>query len=82
MRQLTAKQKKILDQFVEDCSVTESNYIGGSDFRLLNGRYTNILEASDLPNDIWELLIKINDTEILYQEVGRYLMDAKWKPKK
>jgi len=32
--------------------------------------------VDDLPNGIWEELEAINDTEILWQEVNRYLTDA------
>ena len=49
MRQLTAKQKKILRQY-DDCQWLEQ-----------------------LPNGVYQELEKINYTEILWQEVNRFL---------
>ena len=54
MRQLTSKQKKLLDQW----------------------RINQIFkDADDIPTHQWAQLQEINDTEILYQEVNRYLND-------
>jgi len=35
----------------------------------------DIRTSDDLPIYVWEELEKINDTEILYQEVDRYISD-------
>ena len=51
MRQLTKKQKKILD------------------------KYINARRLEELPTGVYEQLEKINDTEILWSEVNRYLND-------
>lgn len=51
MRQLTAKQKKILKQY-DDCQWLDQ-----------------------LPNGVYQELERINDTEILWQEVNRFLAD-------
>ena len=51
MRQLTKRQKKILDN------------------------YRNVRRLEDLPDGVFELLEKINDTEILWSETNRYLND-------
>ena len=51
MRQLTKKQKKILDN------------------------YTNARRLEELPSGVYEQLEKINDTEILWSELNRYLND-------
>ena len=51
MRELTKKQKKILD------------------------KYTNASRLEELPQGVYEQLEKINDTEILWAEVNRYLND-------
>ena len=51
MRELTKKQKKILD------------------------KYTNARRLEELPQGVYEQLEKINDTEILWAEVNRYLND-------
>lgn len=54
MRQLTAKQKKLLDkEFIE--------YAPNS--------------VDELNEGVFERLEEINDTEILWQEVNRYLSD-------
>lgn len=57
MRELTTRQKKILD------------------IQAKNG----VSSIDELPIEIWELLEKINDTEILYQNVNRYLNDKYWE---
>jgi chaperonin cofactor prefoldin len=49
MRNLTKKQKNILD------------------------KYKNIKSIEDLPHSVYEELEKINDTEILYNNVDNYL---------
>ena len=51
MRQLTAKQKKILKE------------------------YSHCHSTGQLPDGIFEQLESINDTEILYNEVDRFLAD-------
>ena len=51
MRNLTSKQKKILD------------------------KYKHINSMEELPYDVYEKLEKINNTEILYQNVDMYLRD-------
>lgn len=39
----------------------------------------NAQTVEDLPNEVWEQLEEMNDTEILWQEVNRYLTDAYYK---
>ena len=34
--------------------------------------------AHDVPSETWKVLEGINDTEILWQEVNRYLMDREF----
>ena len=41
----------------------------------------NISSVDDLPLSIWDKLVEINDTEILDQEVNRYLNDKFWENK-
>jgi len=41
--------------------------------------YPECNSYEDLPSDIWDTLVKINDTEILWQEVNRFLSDAYFK---
>lgn len=69
MRQLTAKQKKLLDNWIE--SQKDNSDLADAPFT--NNRYS--LGVDDLPIDIYEKLENINDTEILYQEVDRYVYD-------
>lgn len=59
MRQLTAQQKRLLDIVSK-----ERANIG-----------LETLDVNDLPDGIFEKLEKMNDTEILWQEVNRYLWD-------
>ena len=37
--------------------------------------YRNVRRLEDLPDGVFELLEKINDTEILWSETNRYLND-------
>lgn len=61
MRRLTAKQKKLLDKFSEE-RATKNNALWS---------------VEDLTDEEWEQVEAINDTEILYQEVNRYLSDKR-----
>ena len=38
-----------------------------------------ISSVDDLSTEIWDRLEAINDTEILYQEVNRYIQDKRMK---
>jgi len=69
MRQLTSKQKKVLDAFIK----TQLETSEFADAPLTGGRYS--LHWDDLPNTVIEDLERINDTEILWQETNRYLDD-------
>lgn len=59
MRTLTAKQKRLLDIVSK-----ERANIG-----------LETLDVNDLPDGIFSKLEQMNDTEILWQEVNRYLWD-------
>lgn len=61
MRQLTSRQKKVIDK------------------ALLEYSDLNIRGVEQLPLSVWDKLVEINDTEILYQEVDRYLIDLRFK---
>lgn len=67
MRTLTSKQKKLLDKTLELFDETKGE-----------GR-NEIQSANDLPSSIWEELERINNTEILFQEVSRYISDWHWE---
>jgi len=71
-RHLLKRQKTILDKFIaENTHPKDSFYRTVSVFT--EGRHH--LDADDLPHELWQTLEKINDTEILYQEVNRYMSD-------
>ena len=62
MRNLTKKQKNLLDKWLKENSP-------------LPGLAVCDAVQDYLPNDLWEELQRINDTEILYQNVNRYIND-------
>lgn len=69
MRKLTKKQKSLLYQWFRQ-----------SKKRGADGIYDYTLKSwYDLTINQIEELEKINDTEILYQEVNRYLNDLVWE---
>jgi hypothetical protein len=70
MRNLTVKQKNILDKFIQ------------SQIRIHRGFYTSpflnnclSLNIDDLPSEIYNQLEEINNSEVLYKNVDRYLND-------
>jgi hypothetical protein len=67
MRQLTATQKKLIKMIIDrnEPNDSEAQY----------GKANPIRTADDLSPDEWEALEKINDTEILWQEVNRFIYD-------
>lgn len=74
MRDLTVRQKALLNSFFE--SQKETNEIermmhDNAPFK--GGRYG--LSADDLPAEMFAKLEAMNDTEILYQNIDRYLSD-------
>lgn len=71
-RHLLKRQKAILDKFIEENThAKDSIYRVHSVFT--QGRHS--LGVDDLPAELWDKIEKINDTEILYQEVDRYMGD-------
>ena len=79
MRQLTVKQKKVLDEFIVSQTVSVNDRWKNNDAPFKGGSFG--LDVEDLPVEIFDKLEKINDTEILYQEVNRYLSDESFKIK-
>jgi len=63
MRRLTSKQKKYLDKLIP--SYKEKGII--------------LRTVEDLQNDHWETLEQLNNTEILWQEVNRYISDKEFE---
>jgi hypothetical protein len=87
MRQLTSKQKKLLNDYI----TTSLNHMPcGKDVReeafwctfchkCHTCPYQRIRsmswQANELPTEVYKQLKAINDTEILYQEITRYVVD-------
>ncbi len=62
MRALTAKQKKLLDVWYVEKDIQNEPGIAVRD-----------VVQELLPDDLWEELQAINDTEVLYQNVNNYI---------
>ena len=63
MRTLMVRQKKLLDKLIKKYA--------NEDIILMDGGQLSVEE--------WDALERINDTEILWQEVNRYLRDKCWE---
>lgn len=61
MRELNNKQKKLLDQFIQQ-------YYEGS-----GGTYP--LFVDNINPFLWAEIVELNDHETLYQNANRYIMD-------
>lgn len=68
MRQLTSSQKKLLNKVLNENEPTTEEAI-------MLGSTNPIRDCDSLPNGIWEELEAMNDTEVLWQEVNRYISD-------
>jgi hypothetical protein len=62
MRELTAKQKKLIRQFVKE-----------------NPKVSSVQDLIEADPDFYEKLEKINDTEVLYTNVDRFIWDIKFE---
>ena len=69
-RHLLKRQKNIIDKFIKENTNSKDSF-ERIDSVFSQGRHS--LDVSDLPMKLWEKLEEINDTEILYQEVNRYM---------
>ena len=71
-RHLLNRQKKLIDKFIE-----ENTHSKDSIYRTVSvfteGRHS--LGIHDLPMELYEKIEAINDTEILYQNIERYMSD-------
>ena len=67
MRELTAKQKKLLRR----------GYIESGNREMHEGRMHPNFTMDSMTDAQWDILIKINDTEVLYQNVERFLNDLR-----
>jgi len=73
MRELTKKQKSLLDKwFKENCP--------SNDNRVMFGEHPKLTNVNELSSEQWTILKEINDTEILWQNINRHLGDlySKW----
>jgi len=70
MRNLTVKQKNILDKFIKSQIRVNKNFYASP---FLNNCFS--LNIDDLPGEIYHQLEKNNNSEVLYQNVDRYLND-------
>jgi len=70
MRQLTAKQKNLLRKWYKEVEPTKKA-------KMLYGDTNPLKQVENLTSEQWQELIKINDTEILYQNVNRFLWDLR-----
>ena len=61
MRNLTKKQKKFLNQ-IQDNNIKDK-------------ALDPLVSVNEITFDDWGILVEMNDTEILYQEANRYLID-------
>ena len=74
MRRLTAKQKKLLRKWYKEAEPTD-------EAKMLYGDINPIRQVENLTSEQWQELIKINDTEVLYQNVNRFLWDLRMEGK-
>jgi hypothetical protein len=72
MRQLTAAQKKLLNKFIKS-QLHPKDSFEASQAPFKGSKH--ILTGEDLPSEIYAEIERLNDTEILWQEVNRYLED-------
>ena len=66
MRTLTRKQKNILDKWYEENKKALMEHGNG---------FFNLAKCADFPFELLERLQEINDTEVLHQEINRYISD-------
>ena len=74
-RHLLKKQKKLIDAWM-------ASQVNNEMDRMITGNVFKTggsLDINDLPGEVWDKLEEINDTEILWQEVNRYISDKSWE---
>ena len=70
MRNLTIKQKNLLRKWYKEAEPTPKE-------KMLFSRTNLLRSVDDLSSDRWEELQRINDTEILFQNVNSFLWDLR-----
>lgn len=68
MRQLTSSQKKLLTKVLTENEPTPNE-------AMMFGNVNPVRDCDTLPGGVWEKLEAMNDTEILWQEVNRFISD-------
>ena len=76
-RHLIKKSKNILDKFIQSQLVENQPELFGTQDKFTNGRF--MLGIDDLPFHVYEQIEEINDSEILYQNIERYISDESSK---
>lgn len=71
-RHLLNRQKAIIDKFIAENTNSKDSFERTQSVFTQDRDY---LDTDDLSNELWEKIVAINDTEILYQEVERYMSD-------
>ena len=71
-RELLKRQKTIIDKFIKDNTHSKDSFYRASSV-FTNGRHS--LGVDDLPMELYERIEAINDTEVLYQNIERYMSD-------
>jgi len=71
-RNLLKKQKNIIDKFIKENTNAKGSF-QRSNSVFTEDRYH--LDADDLPEALYETIAAINDTEVLYENVDRYMDD-------
>jgi len=72
MRKLTAKQKKLIDTYINSQLNKENTW--EREISLFKVGLT-FLDIHSLPSELYAQIEAINDSEILYQEIDRYMED-------
>ena len=72
MRDLTAKQKKLIMKWFREHEPTEKE-------KLLFGSVNTLKDVNDLTDEQYKELVDINDTEILFQNVNNFISDLRFK---
>jgi hypothetical protein len=71
--------KKLQESKKNEYRIKERRTLTASQKKILDKQPMDILSYDDLPGDVWDELERINDTEILWSEVNRYLHDRSSK---
>ena len=74
MRALTKKQKTLLKKWYKEREPTDKA-------KMVYGDVNPLWQVENLTSEQWQELERINDTEVLYQNVNRFLNDLRMEGK-